>query len=67
MYIKTPAIIAPQSPAVLVFIIVFATLSALSRLAIEPTLPPLNPNHPIQSRRAPSTTRGIFEAGITRI
>ena len=58
---------APASPAVFVFIIVSATASALSLLDIEPTLPPLNPNQPIQSINAPSVTSGILLAGITLI
>jgi len=58
------AIIAPASPAVFVFIMVRATASAFSFEAIEPTEPPLKPNHPIHNTSAPSVTRGIFEAGI---
>ena len=50
-----------------VFIIVRATASAFSLLEIAPTEPPLKPNQPIQSRKAPKTTSGILDAGITLI
>ena len=42
-----------------------ATKSAFSFEAIDPTLPPLNPNQPIHNKNAPKVTSGIFEAGIT--
>ena len=62
-----PAEIAPASPPVFVFMIVRATKSAFSLDDIEPTEPPLNPNQPIHRSKAPNTTKGIFEAGITLI
>ena len=67
IYIIIETIKAPASPAVLVFIMVKATASALSFEEIEPTEPPLKPNHPIHKRKAPSVTKGILDAGITLI